>query len=715
MSFSGGILILAILLLRAVCINKLPKRAFLALWGIALARLLLPFSIPSDWSVYALFSQGTAMGDTIAATPAQYVLPIGRAAPTMASAASPAVPLWTVLWVLGAVACGAYFLVAYWRCQREFRTSLPVQCAEAAQWLAQHPLKRPVSIRQSDRIAAPLTYGVFRPVILLPKSTDWRDPRLQYVLAHEFAHIRRLDAALKLVIVLALCVHWFNPLVWLLYLLCNRDLELACDECVVRQFGEGSKAAYARMLIHMEENKGSLMPLCNHFSKGAMAERITAIMKIKKTRIVAGLLAVVLVLGAVVAFATSAPDDKWNPAALAGTPFTDAEYERLLALQYDGYEDMTVAQYRDRVWRDTDTTEDSVLLERFARDETLQGMKDTNPVAAFIHYILEPLRAENWQHGFGGYTSAEDAMLEYMCIFNITDGNVLTVGEYDSIRSGMLAGLQEILQGKTRGELQDETAMNQFIQQEIDGLTRRWSANGLEITVEFSFRPSTALSEGEDPPGDGQEEKREKPPATEADYQSLLALRTGDYQQKSVAAFNGEVLDWANEDFERMERISLDTALDDCRVPLEEEEKSFVRLTAYLSGIENGEYVKSQFNNGPERDPSLVISLAMEQSDTMGEKRNAAAWCSLYGQLSYHIVDKSKLTVGQRDRAVGGALAEIQDFWNTASPDELLEMTENDVRAKLETIVAKYSGPALTIQLIDGQFNFEKMDERDRL
>jgi beta-lactamase regulating signal transducer with metallopeptidase domain len=77
-----------------------------------------------------------------------------------------------------------------------------------------------VQIRQSDRIKAPLTYGVFRPVVLLPKTTDWTDETgLRYILTHEFAHIRRFDTLNKLALTAAVCVHWFNPLVWAAYVL----------------------------------------------------------------------------------------------------------------------------------------------------------------------------------------------------------------------------------------------------------------------------------------------------------------------------------------------------------------------------------------------------------------------------------------------------------------------------------------------------------------
>lgn len=104
-------------------------------------------------------------------------------------------------------------------------------------------------------------------------------------MTHELVHIRHFDAAAKLFLTAALCVHWYNPLVWAMYVLANRDIELACDEAVVRSFGGDVKSAYARTLIGMEEKKTGLIPLCNNFSKNAIEERVTAIMKMKKKTI----------------------------------------------------------------------------------------------------------------------------------------------------------------------------------------------------------------------------------------------------------------------------------------------------------------------------------------------------------------------------------------------------------------------------------------------
>jgi len=204
-------------------------------------------------------------------------------------------------------ACALYFIAGYIKCRREFKTSLPVENDFAALWPREYPWRRPVQIRQSDRIKTPLTYGIFRPVVLLSKTTDWTDEtQLRYILTHEFVHIQRFDTLTKLLLASVLCLHWFNPLMWVMYVLANRDIELSCDETVVQAFGETTKSAYAMTLIGLEERKNRLTPLCNNFSQNAIEERIVSIMKMKKTSLIGMILALALVIGIPTVFATSA-------------------------------------------------------------------------------------------------------------------------------------------------------------------------------------------------------------------------------------------------------------------------------------------------------------------------------------------------------------------------------------------------------------------------
>lgn len=314
---TGAVMVLAVAAVRALTLCRLPKGAFVALWWASALRLLTPVTLPFRFSVYTLLealrpqtaiSAAPAAPAGTAAIPSPIqVIPIPPAAAP--EPASEPFPIWMALWAAGAVLLGLWFLIRYVRWRRRFRESLPVDHPGLETWTAS---RRTVTVRASDRVAAPLTYGLVRPVILLPKSLDLTDEEmLSCVLAHELVHIRRLDGLLKLVLAAALCVHWFNPAVWLLYVLANRDMELRCDEAAVLSLGEDSRKRYALALLRLAEKQ--CVPLCGFSQKSGMEERIRAIMSIKKKSFAACAAALALVLVVTTAFATSAkPEDVFD-------------------------------------------------------------------------------------------------------------------------------------------------------------------------------------------------------------------------------------------------------------------------------------------------------------------------------------------------------------------------------------------------------------------
>ncbi len=323
MSLAGGVMILLVILLRALALHTLPKRMFLVLWGMVLLRLLVPFSLPTPWkvdvpawlepvqqaalaplagSVSLAQMPGNPAGSSVSAVPA----PLPEDSVSVPAPSTFAFP-WRLLYLAGCMVCGAFYGFTYLKCRREFRESLPVEGGFAEAWLKAHPLRRPLAIRQMDRISTPLTYGILRPVILLPKTMDWNDREaLRFVLEHEYIHIRHLDAVGKLLLIAAACVHWFNPLVWVMVVLCGRDMELCCDESVLRRLGLQSKAAYASALLRMESARSGFRPLCSSFCKNALEERIIAMMKGKKTSVAALVAAVLLTVCMTTAFAAPA-------------------------------------------------------------------------------------------------------------------------------------------------------------------------------------------------------------------------------------------------------------------------------------------------------------------------------------------------------------------------------------------------------------------------
>lgn len=461
----------------------------------------------------------------------------------------------------------------------------------------------------------------------------------------------------------------------------------------------------------MEATKSGLLPFCNNFSKNAIEERITAVMKIKKTSLFAICIAAILIVGVTTTFATSAAGSSREKNTIHDTDFSDEEFDKLLALQFDGYEDMSVSEFQNKVWELTDTKEYRNLLDRFSQNTTLYEQKDSNEIASFLFYTLEPLTAEKWQtRDFGGsiatdYPGASDnAMLEFVFSLTIQNADTLTVDEYNAARLGVANGLRNILQGKTEEQLQNNSFMQEAIHAEIEKLNKQWNTDKLQISVDYSYMPLSELDAGKSEQENIQQEQesREYPNGTEEDYRSLLDLKTADYQSRSVADFNMDLLEWANENYERMERINGDIGYQDFSVNLSSDELSFVALTTWLSRVEN-------YTGQKEEDPSYNQYLPSKTT----EENGYGAWCDLFYQFSYHIADKKTFTVGERDYCISNMMNEIQDFWNKTDIEEMLSMTKDDIASKLKEIAAEYSNDNITITIHEDSVGFEKMDERN--
>jgi len=328
MSISAAVLILVIVAVRQLAIHKLLKNTFVLLWGIVSLRLLIPLSITipalTFFNAEPVFNETTGTYTEIRIAQGTNFIPIvqpytdvfyaleifNNVVPRISESIAPTFPIITV-WIAGIVILALFFLITHFRCRKEYAASLPVDIGYINKWLQEQKMIRPIQVRHSDRINAPLTYGVWKPVILFPKTTDWKDEAgVLYVLTHELTHIKRFDVLTKWLLAAALCIHWFNPLVWVMYILANRDIELSCDEAVVRTFGETTKSAYALTLIGLEEKRSISSPLCTNFANNAIKERINSIMKIKKISLTGVLASLVLVVAATTgAFATTSANE----------------------------------------------------------------------------------------------------------------------------------------------------------------------------------------------------------------------------------------------------------------------------------------------------------------------------------------------------------------------------------------------------------------------
>lgn len=242
-SVSAGWLILAVLLLRLL-LKRAPKWVHVLLWGMVAVRLICPFSVKSALS---LIPSAETVSPGIMLDPAPSVQtgisaldrvidPVIAAsfAPAPGDSANPLqiwVPVLSLIWAAGAAALILYAAFSYFR--------LRGRVGEAVR-LRDH-------IFRTEYAGAPFVLGLFRPKIYVPYAMDGQD--LGYVIAHEEAHIRRKDHWWKPLGFFLLSVHWFNPLMWPAYVLLCRDIELACDEAVIRDLNSGERADYTQALV----------------------------------------------------------------------------------------------------------------------------------------------------------------------------------------------------------------------------------------------------------------------------------------------------------------------------------------------------------------------------------------------------------------------------------------------------------------------------------
>lgn len=288
MSIAGSILIVSVLLLRKLSMSRLPPRFFVVLWDIVLARLLLPVAFPLPLGVQAVWVQVSDSSGTVTAGH-------GSAA-------------WLWIWLCGAavmavITCGTY--VREWNAVRD---ALPVS-EEGLSRIEHLGLgHRNVRLLVSDRISAAVAGGVLRKIVVLPAAwTEWDDDTVRFVIGHELTHVAHCDVVQKILAGAAVCIHWYNPLVWLMRSRMDRDLERSCDEAVIRCEGEESRSRYAETILDLAAAGAGYESFGSEFSGGMVRERIISVLCRERTSLAAAVAGALVIVCSAGAFAVSTP------------------------------------------------------------------------------------------------------------------------------------------------------------------------------------------------------------------------------------------------------------------------------------------------------------------------------------------------------------------------------------------------------------------------
>lgn len=287
MSLTAGVVICIVLILRLV-LKKAPKVVSYALWSVVLFRLLCPISIESDFSLFNLLDTPTkeagAVSSVIEYVPENIVhteypavtLPI----PGISDVINDALPqgqeqlaadpleaptsIVTYIWMIGVLVMVIYSTVSYIRLHQNLLSSVKLQD----------------NIFLADSISSPFVIGLIRPKIYLPSSLSEKER--DYIILHEQHHIRRGDHIIKLLSFAALCLHWFNPLVWLAFILSGKDMEMSCDEAVLRKLGGDIRADYSASLISLATGRRIIAGAPLAFGEGDTEGRVKNIAGWKK-------------------------------------------------------------------------------------------------------------------------------------------------------------------------------------------------------------------------------------------------------------------------------------------------------------------------------------------------------------------------------------------------------------------------------------------------
>ncbi len=403
MSLTGSLMILACLLLR-LFLRKKPRIFSYVLWAVVLFRLLCPVSFTAPVSLLGALQNETGGNGRVEYIPQdigmqenpQITLPLPvsddpagnrvnlpSAAPeNSVNPLQAALSVGTVIWVLGIDGMAVYSIVSMLRLKKRLRAAVP----------------EGENAYRCGGISTAFVYGILRPRIYLPEGLTAEEEN--FVLLHEQIHIRRKDPVWRLLAWTALCLHWFNPLVWLAFALSGQDMEMACDEAVIAGLGERAKKGYSSALLSLAEGRRGLLsgaPLS--FSEGGTGGRIRNVLRYRKPRRTAAVILMIVCVAAAVFLLANPGRENTETVYYGVVGYAEMEGESLpVVVSVPGLGDMMIPESGEFVPYEGEEAEEPVpgdlIRLTFSAEELMIG--ETYPSV----FIQEPDRIEILGHGF---------------------------------------------------------------------------------------------------------------------------------------------------------------------------------------------------------------------------------------------------------------------------------------------------------------------------
>lgn len=294
-------LILAVIVVRLL-LNKLPKYFICILWGVVGLSLMFSFELKSSFSLLPcekiVESVTDETGSVVMSTGIgnvdynedDYVIVQGKRQPVLNSTIVDWVDTISIVWIVVAACMISYMLYSYFMMKRKVACSID-------------DVESYVSI--CDDIKSPFLLGVLKPHIYLPSGLEWTDR--EYVLLHEYMHIKRRDYLWKPLGFLMLSIYWFNPLCWISYFLLCKDIEMACDEMVIKKMDASQRAEYCQVLLNFSTGKHKMITVPVAFCETSVKKRVKNALEYKKPKPGIVIAELTICIGAIICFGTK-PD-----------------------------------------------------------------------------------------------------------------------------------------------------------------------------------------------------------------------------------------------------------------------------------------------------------------------------------------------------------------------------------------------------------------------